>query len=212
MCIQFVYIAFKICFCSGFQANANGSGYFLVDPVLTLGAYDERLPLDCITCQTVISKNLGPFNEWECRLQVTKESGYNMIHFTPVQELGKSNSAYALKDQLKLNPIFMPTNGRKEVDFSDVDKLVKYMRTEWGVLSLTDLVFNHTANESNWIQKHPECVYNLVNSPHLKPAYLLDRIICHFSLDISAGKWTDRGIPSTITSEDHLNVNNYSLK
>ena len=57
----------------------------------------------------------------------------------------------------------------------DVGQLLDTMATEWEVLSLTDLVFNHTANESPWIQEHPECTYNLVNSPHLKPAYLLDR-------------------------------------
>lgn len=74
------------------------------------------------------------------------------------------------------------------------------------MLSLTDLVFNHTANESEWIQKHPEAVYNVVNTPHLKPAYLLDRILWHLSLDAGQGKWLDHGLPTTISSEDHINV------
>jgi hypothetical protein len=60
-------------------------GDFIVDPLFTLGKSDERLPMDCIRCVTVLPKSLGLLPDWEGRLRVLKETGYNMIHFTPVQ-------------------------------------------------------------------------------------------------------------------------------
>ena len=173
---------------------------------MKIGKFDEKLPLDSICCQTVLAKNLGAFPEWEQRLRVAKESGYNMVHFTPVQELGKSNSAYCINDQLKLNPVFSPGTGARRYSFDDVDKLVRMMQSEWEILSLTDLVFNHTANESEWVREHPECAYNLCNSPHLKPAYLLDRILWHLSTDVARDEFAARGVPSAVKTEQHLNV------
>lgn len=64
--------------------------------------------MDCLQVQTVITKLLGPFSEWESRLAVARETGYNVIHFTPVQELGISNSAYSIRDQMRLSPVYSP--------------------------------------------------------------------------------------------------------
>lgn len=62
------------------------------------------------------------------------------------------------------------------------------------------------AANSVWIKEHPECGYNLVNSPHLRPAWVLDRAIWHLTTRVADGRYKERGLPADITSEAHLNV------
>lgn len=177
-------------------------------PTLKVGSDDALLPLDCIQCQTVLAKCLGPLPEWEDRLRVTKESGYNMIHVTPVQTLGISNSSYSIKNHVELNPAFS-TDVRK-CSFDDLKELVNKMKNEWKVLTVSDVVWNHAAKNSVWLKEHPECSYNLHNSPHLRPAFLLDRVLVHFGDEVAQGAWMHRGLPSLVTEEYHMNVRNYS--
>lgn len=108
-----------------------------MEPILHVGPVGAQkvIPLDSVRCQTVLSKLLGPINTWEPKLRVTKESGYNMIHFTPIQELGPSKSAYSLRNQNRVNPNFAPSKGAK-VGFEDVEKIIKKCRQEWGVSTL----------------------------------------------------------------------------
>ncbi|KAK6484196.1 glycogen debranching enzyme-like isoform X1 [Huso huso] len=182
----------------------HGGGYIVVDPVLRVGADNHVLPLDCISIQTYLSKCLGPLDEWPDRLRVAKESGYNMIHFTPLQTLGLSRSCYSLADQLELNPDF--SSKEKQCSWTDVGKLVDKLKTEWNIICITDVVYNHTAANSKWLMEHPECGYNLVNSPHLKPAWLLDRALWHLTCDIADGKYKDKGLPALIENDEHLSA------
>lgn len=61
----------------------KGCGYVNVDPYLVAGEKD--IPLDSLQSVSVLAKCLGPFSTWKSKLQVAKESGYNMVHFTPIQ-------------------------------------------------------------------------------------------------------------------------------
>ncbi|XP_011307475.1 glycogen debranching enzyme isoform X1 [Fopius arisanus] len=187
------------------------SGYILVEPELILGSSNEKLSLDCIQCQTVLSKNLGPISTWEEKLLVSKNSGYNMIHFTPIQELGESQSAYSLSDQLKVNSSFNDSNDRPAT-FDDIEALTNKLRNDWKVLSICDIVLNHTANESPFLVSHPECTYNCYNSPHLRPSYLLDAALFELTLQVGAGDWELKGIPPVVDNEDHLNAIRYALQ
>ncbi|KAK7944592.1 hypothetical protein WMY93_000320 [Mugilogobius chulae] len=137
----------------------SGGGYIVVDPVLRVGTY--------------LSKCLGHLDDWPDRLRVAKETGYNMIHFTPLQTLGESRSCYSLADQLTFNPEFSPQAGA-------------------------------TAANSAWIQEHPECGYNLVNSPHLRPAWVLDRALWHLTTRLTEGRYEKKGLPADITEDKHL--------
>ncbi|XP_013910329.1 PREDICTED: glycogen debranching enzyme [Thamnophis sirtalis] len=185
------------------ENQKGGGGYLVVDPILRVGADNHVLPLDCVTLQTFLAKCLGPFDGWEDRLKVAKEAGYNMIHLTPVQKLGLSRSCYSLADQLEVNPDF--SSSSKKCSWNEMGKLVEKMKNEWNMLCVTDVVYNHTASNSEWVTQHPECGYNLINSPHLKPAWLLDRALWHFTCKMAAGKYSDKGLPPLIENDQHLN-------
>lgn len=147
-----------------------------------------------------------------------------MLHFTPIQRLGHSNSAYSLSDQHKLNTTFT-TEGGMEATFEDVRNigiklflhhhinvlmnivLVTFLRDDWKMISICDIVLNHTANETPWLLSHPEAAYNLTNSPHLRPAFILDRVVKRLARDIGEGAWVEKGIPKgEVSTGEHIDV------
>lgn len=68
-------------------AEHQGALYAQVEPKLQVGSAKapKDLPLDAIRCQTVLTKCLGPLSTWEKKLLVAKNTGYSMLHFTPIQ-------------------------------------------------------------------------------------------------------------------------------
>lgn len=57
------------------------------------------------------------------------------------------------------------------------------------------------------LQAHPDIGYNLVNSPHLRPAWLIDRLIVEFEDEVAADKYSAEGLPALISTREHINVN-----
>lgn len=116
-----------------------------------------------------------------------------MIHFTPLQVRGASNSPYSLYDQLGWDPDCFP-QGEK-----DVQHMVDSLEHNHSLLSLTDIVLNHTANNSKWLLEHPEAGYNLTTAPWLESAYVLDTQLLVFS-----SKLEELGYPRELKSTDDL--------
>ena len=153
-------------------------GYFNIDPILRTKSRSPiigqnatvsprggavlsdyvNLPLDGLAILTLVSKWMGPLSEWREYLAEASERGYNMIHYTPLQERGESGSPYSIRDQLAYDPSLFAEKSHfaKDGGKAKLEELLQIAREEYGLLSLTDVVLNHTANDSPWLKEHPE--------------------------------------------------------
>ncbi|PHH81883.1 hypothetical protein CDD82_7639 [Ophiocordyceps australis] len=166
--------------------------YIDVAPRLQLDG--RPLPLPALSIYSLIGKLMGKYpSDWERHLRSIADRGYNMIHFTPLQQRGDSNSPFSLYDQLAWDPQCFP---RGEADVRD---LVDSMEQKHSLLSLTDVVLNHTANNSKWLQEHPEAGYNLSTAPWLESAYELDTKLLELS-----NKLQSMGLQLDLKSTDDL--------
>lgn len=160
------------------QRVKGRDGYFNVDPVLKIknrtSVLDDKhhvlppgqgallkdeyvnLPLDGLSILTVVSKWMGPIDKWRDHFAEAKERGYTMLHYTPLQERGESNSPYSIRDQMKYDPSMFCDSLDSETGTERVKEVLRIAREEYGLLSLTDVVLNHTANNSSWLIEHPE--------------------------------------------------------
>ena len=166
--------------------------YIDIEPSLTLGK--EQIPLDALSIFSVVHKFMGKYpQQWEGHLKGIAQRGYNMVHFTPLMERGDSNSPYSLRDQLAFDRLCFP-NGEQ-----DVATMIANMENELGLLGVTDVVWNHTANNSKWLEEHPEVGYNLETAPWLESALELDDALLAFG-----DKLENYGLPSTLSNIDDL--------
>jgi glycogen debranching enzyme len=172
----------------------TSGGSFIVDPRLYLPQTDllnptynaknrELLPLDAISIVTVIPKWMPTLSKWLPYFHSFSNTGYNMVHFAPVNERGASDSPYSIFDQLSISADLFEdhksmTRKQKETEFKNT---IDAIYETCGILSITDVVWNHTANNSVWLEEHPESGYNLKNSPHLRSAAELDQAMVDFS-------------------------------
>nr|CAG8486254.1 3623_t:CDS:10 [Entrophospora candida] len=162
------------------------------------------LALDGLVIESVLPKLMGRFSEWDPHIKAISELGYNMIHFVPMQIRGRSNSPYSIYDQLSFSEdLFDP----EDFDKSPIEKInivhnvLRKIEDIYGILSLTDIVWNHTACNSKWLEEHPEAGYNLINSPHLVPAFELDVGLMEFTNNL-----TELGYSDMINNEQDLDA------
>lgn len=168
------------------------SHYIDVSPKLHVD--NSPLPLDSLSVISVLSKFMGKYPEdFNRHLHGISERGYNMVHFTPLMMRGDSNSPYSIYDQHTFDKAIFPKGE------ADVAEMVKNMEQQLGLLSLTDVVWNHTANNSKWLEEHPECGYNIKTAPHLQPAYELDSAFLQYS-----SKLASLGLPTHLNNEGDL--------
>ena len=175
-----------------YSRSCTQKHYFIVSAGFTMNG--KPLPLNSLNIESVISKWMGPVSTWKDKLSNIKNKGFNMIHFTPLQERGSSNSPYSLYDQLSFDKACFP-NGE-----NDISSLVDFMEHKLQLLSLTDVVYNHTAHNSDWLRDHPEAGYSVETAPHLNPALDLDNALLEFSANLAK-----LGYPIKIENVDDLN-------
>lgn len=162
--------------------------YIDVCPRLTLQG--QQMPIESIIVFSVLSKFMGRYpTDWDNHLRGISQRGYNMVHFTPLMIRGASNSPYSIYDQHQFDTGAFP-NGEK-----DVAHLVKKMHEEFNMLAMTDVVWNHTAHNSKWLEEHPEVGYNVDTAPWLRPALDLDTALLKYSRDLRA-----LGLPTKLSS------------
>ncbi|GKZ18559.1 hypothetical protein AbraIFM66951_003440 [Aspergillus brasiliensis] len=166
--------------------------YIDVSPRLTLRGQD--LPLNALSIYSVISKFMGQYpKEWDKHLNGISQRNYNMVHFTPLMKRGASNSPYSIFNQLEFDDAVFP-NGE-----DDVARLIAKMENEYGLLSLTDVVWNHTAHNSKWLEEHPEAGYSVETAPWLEAALELDTALLKFGQDLQT-----LGLPTEFQNVDDL--------
>ncbi|VDC00989.1 unnamed protein product [Peniophora sp. CBMAI 1063] len=156
-----------------------------------------NLPLSGVSMLSIVSKWMGPVSKWPKFFEEARDRGYNMIHWTPLQQRGESNSPYSIADQLAYDVTMFDEDEDYKSDggIAKMEKILTLAAEEYGLLSLTDVVLNHTANNSPWLEQHPEAGFSPANTPHLTPALELDDAMVNFS-----GSLAELGLPTEVKS------------
>ncbi|KAK3355446.1 hypothetical protein B0H65DRAFT_414487 [Neurospora tetraspora] len=176
------------------KATQKKTPLYYIDVAPRLSLDGQPLPLPALSIFSIISKFMGKYpTDWERHLRGISDRGYNMIHFTPLQVRGASNSPYSLYDQLGWDPACFPAGE------PDVQKMVESLEKNHSLLSLTDIVLNHTAHNSEWLLEHPEAGYNLTTAPWLESAYLLDTKLLELGTRLE-----ELGLPTELKDVDDL--------
>ncbi|SPO47047.1 probable 4-alpha-glucanotransferase / amylo-1,6-glucosidase (glycogen-debranching enzyme) [Moesziomyces antarcticus] len=199
------------------------SGHFNVDPILNVAvrkpilndackalsskdgggavtSTSDFLALDGIVLQTLVSKWAGPLSNWGVHLDSARDAGYNMIHFPPLNVRGASNSPYSIGDQHDFSHDLFPEKlqgpKQKAERVEQLKAVLADMKSKHGILSMSDVVWNHTAHNSEWLNQHPDAAYSPANSPHLQPADELEKALFELNRRLQ-----DYDVPAELRSD-----------
>lgn len=178
------------------ERQKSHPGFFVVDPRLQRPNIETTLPLDGINILTVIPKWMPTVENWSSFFKDFAAAGYNMVHFAPVNTRGISNSPYAIYDQLSISDDLFREKMEEDAKEDTLRSTIIEIQKKHGILSASDIVWNHTACNSEWLQDHPEAGYNLRTAPHLHSAFELDSSLLDFS-----GQLKNLGLD--VINEDH---------
>lgn len=79
-----------------------------------------------------------------------------MLHWAPLQPRGGSGSPYSIFDQLRYDPAILVDSKAKDGGLAEIKAVTEKAKKEYGIGGVTDVVLNHTAFDSLWLQEHPE--------------------------------------------------------
>ena len=108
-----------------------------------------------------------------------------------------------------------------------LSRVLQGLEEQYELLSMVDIVLNHTSTDTPWLEEHPSAGYTLTNSPHLNAAFELDevkpvlpptshthtsslciaQVMLRVSEDVAAGEYQADGIgPEMYNERAVLNV------
>lgn len=157
-------------------------GYFNVDPIITIPArtpffpsdtpspvdpLDDvssgavlskpaKLTLDSLIILSVFGKWMGRTTDWEPHFAEASRRGYNMLHWAPLQQRGGSGSPYSIYDQLVYDKEILKDVEAKDGGLQEIEAVMKVAREKYGLGGITDVVLNHTAYDSKWLEEYPD--------------------------------------------------------
>jgi starch synthase (maltosyl-transferring) len=95
----------------------------------------------------------GPLSRWREHLPRIRAMRFNWIYVNPIHYPGFSGSLYAVKDYYGLHPLLDDGSGRA-VD-AQIREFLEAAH-DHGLKVMLDLVVNHTAKDSPWVEAHPD--------------------------------------------------------
>lgn len=139
--------------------------------------FGSTLNFDSMSIVSLFPTMMGKIENWESELEYLIDRGFKGFHFSPIQELGKSHSLYAIRDFLSFNETIFGKNSSIE----KLSHIFRNLKLKHNVFFLTDMIWNHCSVDCSWILEEPDCYFSPKNTPSLTVTLELDQSLQDFS-------------------------------